>query len=111
MSGFRQMIAEMDADIEEILSDGLAEFLSANGTPQRQGLAVMLDKDAERVDVVTGMVGRSVTIAVRRNVLGQYDRKGSFRLDPSAWGADGKTWHVDGIASDDGHWVTFYVVP
>ena len=111
MAGFGEALAAMDAAIEDSLSDGLADFLSASGALQRQGLAVMLDKDAERFDVVTGMVGRSVTIAVRRASLGQYDRKGSFRLDPSAWGADGKTWHIDGIASDDGQWVTFYVVP
>ena len=32
------------------------------------------------------------------------DRQGAFVMD-------GRTWHIDGIAEDDGHLITFYVVP
>ncbi|MER0040600.1 hypothetical protein [Pseudomonas sp. MGal98] len=109
--GFRDLADEMDADIEAELTDGTADFLASNGTLQRQGLAIMLDKEVERFDQVSGGVSRAVTISVRRAALGQYDRQGAFKLDRCHWGADGKTWHLDGIESDDGAWITFYVVP
>lgn len=111
MSGFHQLADEMDADIEAELTDGTADFLASNGTLQRQGLAIMLDKEVERFDQVGGGVSRAVTISVRRAALWQYDRQGAFKLDRCQWGADGKTWHLDGIESDDGAWITFYVVP
>lgn len=111
MAGFGDSIAAMDAAVEDTLSDGLAEFIAANGRLQHPALLIMLDKDAERIDTVQGLIARAVTISVRRSALLEYDRQGAFRLDAVHWGADGKTWHLDGIASDDGHWITFYVVP
>ena len=111
MAGFGDAMAAVDAAIEDSLTDGTADFLASNGTLQRQGLAIMLDKEAERFDQVSGGVSRAVTISVRRAALGQYDRQGAFKLDRCQWGADGKTWHLDGVVSDDGAWITFYVVP
>ncbi|WP_256574789.1 hypothetical protein [Pseudomonas sp. PA15(2017)] len=104
-------MAAVDAAIEDSLTDGTADFLASNGTLQRQGLAIMLDKEVERFDQVSGGVSRAVTISVRSAALGQYDRQGAFKLDRCQWGADGKTWYLDGIVSDDSAWITFYVVP
>ncbi|OLU15334.1 hypothetical protein BVH01_16065 [Pseudomonas sp. PA1(2017)] len=111
MAGFGEAMAAVDAAIESSLTDGSADFLASNGTLQRHGLAIMLDKEVERFDQVGGGVSRAVTISVRIAALGQYDRQGAFKLDSCQWGADGKTWHLDGIVSDDGAWITFYVVP
>lgn len=111
MAGFGESMAAVDAAIEASLSDGTADFLASNGTLQRQGLAIMLDKEVDRFEQVGGGVSRAVTISVRSAALGQYDRQGAFKLDRCQWGADGKTWHLDGIVSDDGAWITFYVVP
>lgn len=111
MAGFADLIDDMDAAIMASLNDGTAEYLNAAGAFMAGGLEVMLDKDIERMDLVSGMVDRAVTITVRRDLLQPLDRKGAFRLDPEDWGTDGKTWHIDGIAEDDGHLITFYVKP
>jgi hypothetical protein len=65
---------------------------------------VMLDKEVDRIDTASGMLDRAVTITVRKSLLQPFDRKGAFVLD-------GKTWHIDGIAEDDGHLIALYVVP
>ena len=111
MAGFADLIDDMDAAIMASLNDGKAEYLNAAGAVMASGLEVMIDKDIERMDLVTGMVDRAGTITVRRHLLQPLDRKGAFRLAPEDWGADGKTWHIDGIAEDDGHLITFYVKP
>jgi len=111
MAGFADLIDDMDAAIMASLNDGSADYLSASGAVLAEGLEVILDKDVERMDVVSGMVDRAVTITVRRHLLQPLDRAAAFRLAPEDWGADGKTWHIDGIADDDGHLITFYVVP
>lgn len=111
MAVFADLIDDMDAAIMASLNDGSGDYLNAAGAVLVGGLEVMLDKDVERMDVLNGMVDRAVTITVRRHLLQPLDRKGAFRLDPEDWGADGKTWHIDGIAEDDGHLITFYVVP
>ncbi|MCH2341463.1 hypothetical protein ACGFZ7_16435 [Pseudomonas sp. NPDC047963] len=104
MAGFGNALAKMDAAIAASLNDGHADYLSAGGAVLAEGLEVMLDRDVERLDTVSGMLDRAVTITVRKALLQPFDRKGAFRLD-------GKTWHIDGIATDDGHWLTLYVVP
>jgi hypothetical protein len=111
MAGFGDLVDDMDAMLMSSLSDGLADYLNTSGALLAGGIEVMLDRDIERLDIVSGMVDRAVTITVRRHLLQPLDRKGAFRLDPADWGADGKTWHIDGIAEDDGHLITFYVVP
>ena len=54
-----------------------------------------------------------VTICVRKALLGSYDRKGAFVSNVEEPIADlaAKRWHLDGIESDDGHLITFYVRP
>ncbi|WP_296125071.1 hypothetical protein [Pseudomonas sp. Ga0074129] len=109
--GFDELTEDMDDMIMSSLNDGIADYLNASGAVLAGGIEVILDKDVERVDIVSGMVDRSVTITVRRHLLQPLDRQGAFRLYPVEWGADGKTWHIDGIAEDDGHLITFYVKP
>ena len=104
MAGFADLIDEMDVAIMATLSDGEAEYLSAGGTVLDPALPVMLDKEVERFDEGSGALNRAVSLTVRKSLLLPFDRKGAFRLD-------GKTWHIDGIAADDGHLITFYVVP
>ena len=111
MAGFADLIYDMDAAIMASPNDGTADSLNAAGAVLAGGLEVILDNDVERLDVVSGMLDRAVTITVRRHLLQPLDRKGAFRLDPQDWGANGKTWHIDGIAEDDGHLITFYVKP
>ncbi|MCQ4297497.1 hypothetical protein NAU58_18115 [Pseudomonas stutzeri] len=104
MAGFGDSLAAMDAAIMASLNDGTAGYLNAAGTVLASGVEVILDRDVERLDTVSGMLDRAVTITVRKASLQPFDRRGAFRLD-------GKTWHIDGIATDDGHWLTLYVVP
>ena len=94
----------MNKTIQRALSDGVADYLSATGMQLASGVEVIIDMDVDRIDVVSGMIDRAVTITVRREQLQPIDRKGAFRLPA-------KTWHIDAIAADDGHMITFYVVP
>lgn len=104
MAGFGKALEAMDSAIAASLNDGQATYLNAAGAVLAEGVEVILDRDVERLDVVSGMLDRAVTITVRKGLLQPFDRKGAFRHD-------GKTWHIDGIAVDDGHWLTLYVVP
>ena len=104
MAGFGNALASMDAAIMASLNDGLADYLNASGAVLAVGLEVILDKEVDRLDTASGMLDRAVVITVRKSLLEPFDRKGAFLLD-------GKTWHIDGIAEDDGHLITFYVVP
>lgn len=101
---FGSLIAALDAAVMGSLSDGQGDYLSAAGVVLASGLELILDRDVERFDLATGALDRSVTLTVRKHLLQPLDRQGAFRLD-------GKTWHIDGIAADDGHLITFYVVP
>lgn len=94
----------MNKTILHTLADGLAIYLSAAGAELASGVEAMLEQDAERVDSFSGAIERLVTITVRKALLQPFDRKGAFVLN-------GKTWHIEDIASDDGHLITFYVVP
>lgn len=104
MAGFGEALDDLDASIELSLTDGTGQHLSAAGEVLVTDLALMLDLEAERFSPVSGAVDRVASITVRKSSLQPLDRKGTFLLD-------GKTWHIDGIASDDGSWLTFYVVP
>lgn len=104
MAGFGDSMAAMDAAIMASLNDGTADYLNVGGAVLVSAVEVILDRDVERLETVNGMLDRAVTITVRRSLLQPFDRRGAFRLD-------GKTWHIDGIASDDGHLITFFVVP
>ena len=101
---FADLTDDMDAMLMSSLNDGHADYLSATGMQLACGVEVIIDMDVDRIDVVSGMIDRAVTITVRRDQLQPLDRKGAFRLPA-------KTWHIDAIAADDGHLITFYVVP
>lgn len=94
----------MNKTILRTLADGAAEYLSAAGAVLAPAVEVIVNMDVERMDAVSGAIDRTVTITARKALLQPYDRKGAFRLA-------GKTWHIDGVAEDDGHLITFYVVP
>ena len=101
---FGDQLSAMDASIEHSLSDGTGQHLSASGAVLVSDLAMMLDREAERFSPVSGAVDRVATITLRKSSLQPLDRKGAFLLE-------GNTWHIDGLASDDGSWISFYVVP
>ncbi|WP_256663769.1 hypothetical protein [Pseudomonas sp. gcc21] len=86
------------------LADSAGTYVDRNGTVLAEQLALMVDRDVERIDMASGMVDRAVTITVLRSLVQPLDRKGGFIVD-------GATLHIDGIAADDGHMITFYVVP
>ncbi|WP_460431463.1 hypothetical protein [Azotobacter salinestris] len=88
------------------LNDGQGDYLSAAGTVLAAGLELILDRDVERfaIDSVSGAMERAATITARKALLQPLDRRGAFLLD-------GQLWHIDAIASDDGHLISFFVVP
>lgn len=86
------------------LADREVDHLDAQGATLVSGMAAMIDRDVERLD--QGRVERAVTVTVSKANLQPFDRKGAFRLN-------GEVLHIDrnGIVSDDGHLIAFYVVP
>ncbi len=113
MSTFADLTDDMDEMIMSSLNDGAADYLNAAGAVLASSLEVIVDMDVERMDTISGGVERMVTVTVRKSLLVPFDRKGSFRsnADAPVKALSTKTWHIDGIAEDDGHMITFYVVP
>ncbi len=105
-ASFGAMTAALDAAVMGSLNDGQGDHLSAAGVVLASGLELILDRNVERFDIdsVSGAMERAVTITARKALLPQLDRRGAFRLA-------GQLWHIDAIAADDGHLITFYVVP
>jgi len=104
MAGFGDCIAALDDAVMDSLNDGTADYRSRTGEVLAEGVPVIVDLDAERVDAIAGAIDRVRTHCVRRHLLQPLDLKGAFVMD-------GRAWHIDGIADDDGHLITFYVVP
>lgn len=104
MAGFSDLIDDMDDMVMGSLSDGLAQYRSRSGVVLAAAVPVIVEQNAERVSDIGGAVDRVRTHCVQKGLLHPLDLKGSFTM------AD-KTWHIDGIVDDDGHLITFYVVP
>ncbi|MCY1294718.1 hypothetical protein D9M70_440260 [compost metagenome] len=104
MAGFGDHIGDLDDMVMSSLSDGSAQYLSRAGVVLAPAVPVIVDLDVERVDTLSGGIDRVRTHCVQKHLVQPLDLKGAFALD-------GKTWHIDGIAEDDGHLITFYVVP
>lgn len=101
---FLRMLGRLHSVGSARLADAVVDHLDAAGSVLVEGLAAFVDREVERFDEVVNAVDRTTTIGVLKASLQPYDRKGSFRLN-------GQTLHLSGIASDDGHRITFYVVP
>lgn len=103
MAGFGECVAALDDAVMDNLSDGTATYLSRSGQVLAEDVPVIVEKSVERFSEA-GAVDRVRTHDVQKRYLQPFDRQGAFVMD-------GKTWHIDGIAADDGHLITFYVVP
>lgn len=104
MSGFADFVADLDDMVMDSLSDGTATYLGRDGQVLAVDVQVIVDLDVERVDALSVGIDRVRTHCVQKNLLQPFDRQGAFAMD-------GRTWHIDGIAEDDGHLITLYVVP
>ncbi|MCY1358698.1 hypothetical protein D9M68_713910 [compost metagenome] len=109
MAGFGDFIADLDDAVMGSLSDGVADYLSRAGEVLAPAISVIVELDVERIadtelGGVGGVIERVRTHCVQKRLLVPFDRQGAFLMD-------GKTWHIDGIHEDDGHLITFYVVP
>ena len=103
MAGFGGLVDDLDDQVMASLSDGLASYLSRDGQVLVEELPVIVELDVEREDGA-GMITLVRTHCVQKRLLQPYDRKGAFRM------ADG-VWQIDGVHSDYGSLITFYVVP
>ncbi|WP_312224334.1 hypothetical protein [Stutzerimonas nitrititolerans] len=104
MSGFPDLVDDLDDMVMDSLNDGTATYLDRNGQVLAVDVPVIVDLDVERVDALSGCVGRVRTHCVQKHLLQPFDRQGAFSME-------GKIWHIDDIADDDGHLITIYVVP
>lgn len=85
------------------LADSVGNYVDRNGAVLAQGLELQVDRNVERFGE-GGAVDRMTTISTLRSLIQPLDRKGAFVIGS-------ETWHIEGIADDDGHLITFYVVP
>ncbi len=104
MGGFGDLVDDLDDQVMASLSDGDAQYLSRMGAVLVAAVPVIVELNVERVSTINGAVDRVRTHCVQKRLLLPLDLKGAFVMD-------GKTWHIDGIADDDGDLITFYVVP
>ena len=104
MAGFDDLVSDLDDMVMASLSDAPAQYLSRTGVVLAEAVPVIVDLDVERVDAINGSIDRLRTHCVQKHLLQPFDRQGAFLMD-------GKTWHIDGIADDDGHLITLYVRP
>jgi len=102
--GWASMRERLDRLSIRAFNDGPMDFLDRQGAVIASGLAVIVSDGVERLGEI-GAIDRYRTIAVQKHQLVPLDRQGRFR------DANGKEWHIDDIHSDDGHLITFYVVP
>lgn len=103
MAGFGDLVDDLDDQVMASLSDELADYLSRAGEVLAPGVPVIVDYDVARTDRVDS-ISLVRTVCVQKRLLQPYDRKGAFGM------SDG-VWQIDGIHSDDGSLITFYVVP
>ena len=85
------------------LADSVGNYVDRNGTVLAPGLKLQVDRNVERFSE-GGAVDRMTTISVLRSLIQPLDRKGAFVIGS-------ETWHIEGIADDDGRLISFYVVP
>lgn len=85
------------------LADSVGHYVDQNGTVLAQELQLQVDRNVERFGE-GGAVDRMTTISALRSFIQPLDRKGAFVIGS-------EIWHIDGVADDDGHLITFYVVP
>ncbi|PRB80524.1 hypothetical protein CQ007_12445 [Pseudomonas sp. MYb185] len=113
MASFDSLVSRMDAKLMAGLNDGRVDYFTASGQPLAAGIEAIVEREVERVNDVTGAIDRLITICVLKSQLGQIARQGIFRSNADAPVAAlaGRDWIVDGIESDDGSLITFYVVP
>lgn len=113
MARFDTLVSRMDAKLMAGLKDGRVDYLSASGQLLAEGLEAIVEREVTRVNEITGAVDRPITVCVLKSLLGRLDRQGRFRsnADEPVAALAGKTWHTDGIESDDGSLITFYLVP
>ncbi|MCY1314162.1 hypothetical protein D9M70_647720 [compost metagenome] len=109
MASFRDQVEDLDAAVMDSLSDGVADYLSRSGEVLAPAIPVIVELDIERIadsemGGIGGVLERVRTHCVQKGRLQPLDRRGAFHMD-------GVTWRIDGIHEDDGHLITFYVVP
>ncbi|WAB92483.1 hypothetical protein OSS47_00445 [Pseudomonas citronellolis] len=105
MAFFDDLVEEMDAALLDVLGDGLVAYLDRQGAVVAADLPVEINDGVIPNDLVERAVDRLRTMGVQKHRLQPFDSEGAFRDE------GGRLWYIDGIHEDDGHLITFYVVP
>ena len=104
MSRYARSLARLHRVGMEALSDKVVDYHDSQGALLNAGIAAIVDHGTDRINETTGSIDRWSTIAVLHTALQKVDRKGHFVLDQ-------RSFYIDGIESDDGPLITFYVRP
>ena len=86
------------------LADSVGDYLDHSGRVIDEQVYLLIDRSVERFSELDGLLERVTTVSVPKTNLSRIDRKGAFRVGDSVL-------HLDGIESDDGSLITFYVRP
>ena len=105
MSFFDDLVDDMDATLLDVLGDGQVAYLDRQGAVINGALTVEIEDGVVPIDLVNRAVDRVRTLCAQKTLVQPYDSEGAFRDE------SGQLWHIDGIHMDDGHLITFYVVP
>lgn len=101
---FAAALARMHCVGVDRLSDETADYLDGQGNLVAEDVPIMNDKDVVAAGFEEILLDPRRSLSALRAHLPAIHRGGSFQIA-------GKAWHIDGIAADDGHLITFYVVP
>lgn len=102
MSGYSRALERLHGQIVARLADATAQHFDQQGQARGEPVPVIYDRQAERTSF--NGVDYWQTLAVQLKNLPDFDRKGYFLVDGVA-----QALHIDDIASNDGHMITFYV--
>lgn len=103
-SPFARSLGRLHRAVSNRLADAQGDHLSRSGQPLATDINLIIDRQAERFNEVTGGLDRVTVISVYHADLASLDRQGSFLVN-------GQALHIDAIESDDGHMIGFFVRP
>lgn len=98
---YGRALARLHRTVQNSLADSVAVYYDRSGAVIEDALPVIVEHSVERMDSFNAFE-HWTTVSFVIASASKIDRQGKFRIN-------NKDWQIDGIASDDGHVISFYV--